>query len=323
VSPKTPVHLLHFTVEDSGPGIEPDEIDKVFEAFVRARAGVQSGEGTGLGLSLSRQFARLMGGDMAVRNVRDEIGHGAVFDFSLRIKPVVVSEYSQPQQTPKIVGLAKNQAEVKVLVVDDSWDNRQLLLEILRPLGCVVKEADDGHTAIEMWHTWRPNLILMDIQMPNMNGYDATREILKNAIGEAPVIIAVTASAFSHERESILEVGCRDFIRKPVHAPVILASIQKHLAVEYVYQASEKNGATAVTPAQRETATAVVSPGLSPALLERLEIAASQADMGQIEACIEIIQLSDANLAAELQRLADEFEYTKILARLQNLETNL
>lgn len=313
---KAPVHLLHFTVEDSGPGIHPEEMDKVFEAFVRARAGVQSGEGTGLGLSLSRQFARLMGGDMTVRNVRNELGHGAIFEFSLRIKPVEVAEVEMPEHPPEIVGLAPHQPEVKVLVVDDSWENRQVLVEMLRPLGFVIKEANDGKEAVELWRTWLPDLILMDMQMPVMNGFDATQTILKNADGAAPVIIAVTASAFSQEREKILELGCRDFIRKPVQTRTILDSIQKHLAVEYIYQESEE-----VQLAKIPAAEAVMPGELPSNLMKRLEKAASEADMNAVESCIDEVEQIDLELAEKLKRLADEFEYGKILARLQKMET--
>ncbi|MCL4263245.1 MAG: response regulator [Anaerolineae bacterium] len=315
-----PIHLLHFTVEDSGPGIELDELDKVFEAFVRAKAGIQSNEGTGLGLTLSRQFARLMGGDMTVRNVNDAPGHGAVFEFTIQVR--LGSGMNEPVKSLPlhIVGLAPEQPEVRVLVVDDNQENRQVLVELLRPLGFVVQEATDGKIAVDAWHKWQPQLILMDLHMPEMDGYEATRAILSQVDGEKPVIIAITASAFSQEREAILEAGCHDFIRKPVQTSYILETIQKHLAVQYLYAEPTKDvGAPPTLPGATngEKAPPVALPS---ALLTQLRQATSQADMEQVETLVTAVYTYNPSLADELQRLADDFEYGKILARLQTEE---
>lgn len=311
-----PLHLLHFTVEDSGPGIEPEELDKVFEAFVRAKAGIQSNEGTGLGLTLSRQFARLMGGDMTVRNVNDEPGHGAIFEFTIRVTPDEVADERARVLPLQIVGLAPDQPEIHVLVVDDNWENRQVLVELLRPLGFVVQEAADGKAAVEAWYRWRPHLILMDLHMPKMDGYEATRTILGQAENQRPVIIAITASAFSHERQAILEVGCSDFIRKPVRTSFILETIQKHLAVQYLYaEATEADTVVpAIVSANGDEANAQALP---PTLLAQLRQATSQADMEKIEVLVTAVASYNPTLADELHRLADDFEYGKILDRLE------
>ncbi|HRQ36314.1 MAG TPA: response regulator [Chloroflexota bacterium] len=314
-----PIHLLHFTVEDSGPGIESDELDKVFEAFVRAKAGIQSNEGTGLGLTLSRQFARLMGGDMTVRNVNNEPGHGAIFEFTIHIKPDEGADERTKAAPLQIVGLAPDQPETRVLVVDDNWENRQVLVELLRPLGFVVDEVADGKAAVEAWHVWQPQLILMDMHMPKMDGYEATRTILGQADGQKPVIIAITASAFSHEREAILGAGCSDFIRKPVQTSYILETIQKHLAVQYLYaEATEVD--TAVPAIVGANGQEAEPPTLPPMLLTQLRQATSQADMEQIEKLVTAVHAYNPALADELQRLADDFEYGKILGLLQTEE---
>ncbi len=318
---EAPVHLLHFTVQDTGPGIEPDELDKVFEAFVRAKAGIQSNEGTGLGLTLSRQFARLMGGDMTARNVNDEPGHGAIFEFTIRVRPGGdLTEWAKPPAR-RIIGLAPDQPAMRVLVVDDSWENRQVLVELLRPLGFIVREVSDGKEAVDAWQQWQPQLILMDLHMPEMDGYEATRTILSQVNGQKPVIIAITASAFSQEREAILEAGCHDFIRKPVQTSYILETIQKHLALQYLYavDGDETNAPTIVPGATNgEKAQPATLP---PTLLTQLRQATSQADMEQVETLVTAVYTFDPSLADELRRLADDFEYGKILARLQTEET--
>jgi signal transduction histidine kinase/CheY-like chemotaxis protein len=319
---ETPIHLLHFSVADSGPGIEPEELDKVFEAFVRAKAGIQSGEGTGLGLSLSRQFARLMGGDMTVRNVNDEPGHGAIFEFTIRVKPEAVRDEQGRQPQRHVLGLAPQQPEVRVLVVDDNWENRQVLVQLLRPLGFAVQEVADGKEAVESWQQWRPHLILMDLHMPEMDGYEATRTILGQVNGHKPVIIAITASAFSHERDAILQVGCSDFIRKPVQTDQILEAIQKHLAVQYLYGDEVAIGerATVLPAAASPNGEESTEIALPTGLLSQLTQATSQADIEQIEALVTAVHTHSPALAAELQRLADDFEYGKILSRLQTIK---
>lgn len=317
--PDAPMHLLHFSVEDSGPGIEPEDLDKVFEAFVRAKAGVQSGEGTGLGLSLSRQFARLMGGDMSVRNVRGEPGHGAIFEFFMRVIPVaggLMTTLPLPQQ---VVGLVDGHAEVRVLVVDDNWENRQLLVQLLQPLGFQVEEAQNGQLAVEVWQRWQPHLILMDMHMPQMNGYEATRTILRQANGAEPVIIAVTASAFNEERESILEVGCRDFLRKPVQTTHVLDAIHQYLGVHYVYAEAENQAAAVPVMAQTGASLPEALAALPAEIQAQLIDATSQADMGQVNELIAVIQRHDPSLAAKLKRLADDFEYGKILTWLKTV----
>ncbi len=315
-----PVHLLHFTVADTGPGIEPDELDKVFEAFVRAKAGIQSNEGTGLGLTLSRQFARLMGGDMTVRNVKDEPGYGAIFEFTIRVRPGDDPAEPGGDNSLRIIGLAPDQPEIRVLIVDDNWENRQVLVQLLRPLGFAVQEAVDGKVAVDAWRHWQPHLILMDMHMPEMDGYEATRAILTQADGQEPVIIAITASAFSHEREAILSAGCRDFIRKPVRTGYILEVIQKHLAVQYLYAEATEMATAVPSTTGANGAEAKDAGPLPPALLAQLQQATAQADMAQIENLVTAVSQYNPSLAEELQRLADEFEYGKILTRLQTEE---
>lgn len=318
-----PLHFLHFSVEDSGPGIEAEEMDKVFEAFVRAKAGIQSGEGTGLGLSLSRQFARLMGGDMTVHNVGGAPGNGAIFKFTIQIVPMADPVKAAAAPSKRIVGLAPHQPTIRLLVVDDNRDIRLMLLDILRPLGFAVDEASDGQEAVEKWATWRPHLILMDLRMPEMDGYEATQLIREQASESEPVIIAITASMFSRDQETILAAGCQDFIYKPLQTEQILDVIKKYLGVEYVYESVSGAGAvpTAVEPhllgldSLSQAFTQLPKP-----LRMQLRQATAQADMGQIDTLITQIQGYNSTLANELKRLADDFEYGKIVAWLQNIE---
>lgn len=161
--------------------------------------------------------------------------------------------------------------------------------------------------------------------MPEMDGYEATRAIFSQADEQKPVIIAITASAFSRQREAILQAGCSDFIRKPVQTSYILETIQKHLAVQYLYadEAVAAMSATAV-PANGHTGHDESSgePPLPALLLAQLQQATSQADMEQIEQLVTAVREHNPPLAEELHRLAEDFEYSKILARLQTVKTS-
>ncbi|MEM9539477.1 MAG: response regulator [Cyanobacteria bacterium P01_E01_bin.42] len=166
---------IYFAVEDTGCGIATEEIDRLFEAFVQAEAGRKAVEGTGLGLTITRQFITLMGGEISVRS---NVGEGSVFEFYL-VSSIV--ETLPDSKTPKqrVVGLQDPAIAYRILVVDDTRENCLLLTKLLRPIGFDVREARNGKEAIAIWETWFPHLILMDTRMPIANGYEATREIRK------------------------------------------------------------------------------------------------------------------------------------------------
>lgn len=223
---------LRFEVEDTGPGITPDEMEHLFSAFVQTGAGHKSQEGTGLGLAISRHFVEMMGGTIAVANAMQQ---GALFTVTV---PVEVAETTEAAIVPtrQVVALAPDQPTYRILVVEDQWTNRRLLVKLLAALGFEVQEAENGQQAIALWQSWQPQLILMDMRMPVMDGYEATRQIKAAPQGKTPVIIALTASAFEEDRAAILACGCEDFVRKPFQEGVLLEKIAEHLGVRYLYQ---------------------------------------------------------------------------------------
>ncbi|MFN6558423.1 MAG: PAS domain S-box protein [Nostoc sp. ChiSLP01] len=223
---------LHFEVEDTGPGIAPAEIEKLFKPFVQTEAGWKSQQGTGLGLSISQQFVHLMGGNISVSST---LSQGTIFSFDLQISLAEEAETPIRQLKQRVIGLEANQPTYRILVVEDKWENRQLLAKILLSLGFEVRQAENGQEGVKLWQTWEPQLIWMDMQMPVMDGYEATKQIRATLKGQATVIIALTASAFEEERFVILSAGCNDFVRKPFREEVILNMMSKYLGVRYVY----------------------------------------------------------------------------------------
>ena len=228
--------MLQLEVQDTGPGIPSDQIDRVFEAFVQAE-GAQNGEGgTGLGLTISKSLVEMMDGEITVDS---EPGRGTLFRVTI---PMQLAEAMAPapgeETVAEVIGLQAGQPEWRILVADDNLENRTLLTNLLTRVGFTVQEAENGKEAMAVFEDWRPHLIWMDMRMPVMDGYEATRAIraLPGGNADAVKIVAVTASAFEEQREEILASGCDDLVRKPFREHEIFAAMAQLLDVEYVYE---------------------------------------------------------------------------------------
>lgn len=224
---------LIFTIEDTGPGIEPAEIPILFDPFVQTSSGKKSQEGTGLGLPISRQFVQLMGGEIKVNST---LGQGTTFSFNIKISLASETEIQSQTNHPRAIALAPNQPSYRILIVDDLKDNRHLLIMLLKPLGFELREAENGQEALNLWSTWQPHLIWMDMRMPIMDGYEATKRIKATEQGQKTIIIALTASALEEDRISILSTGCDDFVRKPFQEEIIFEKMSLHLGLRYIYE---------------------------------------------------------------------------------------
>ena len=224
--------LIQFEIEDTGPGIDPNEMHYLFEAFGQTALGQKSQEGTGLGLPISQQFVQLMGGEIQVES---DVGRGTTFRFAIPVTLTTSREVPERAATRQVIGLAANQPTYRILAVDDRAANRKLLVQLLTPLGFQVREAANGEEALQVWEEWEPHLIWMDIRMPVMDGYQASQKIRAHIKGQATVIIALTASAFEENRSLVLSVGCDDFVRKPFEEKILYEKMVQHLGVQFLY----------------------------------------------------------------------------------------
>ncbi|HEY9596476.1 MAG TPA: PAS domain S-box protein [Cyanophyceae cyanobacterium] len=299
---------LIIEVEDTGEGIAPEELESLFDAFVQTKTGQQVQEGTGLGLAITYKFVQLMGGTIAVQS---KLGHGTLFQFNVKISPVCSADIPVEQPTRRIIALEPNQPRYRILLVDDALDNRQLLIKLLSPLGFELREACNGLEAIDIWQQWQPHVILMDMRMPVMDGYEATKRIKSTIQGQATAIVAVTASSFEQEQSVILSVGCNGFIRKPFRAASIFDALHNHIGVRYVYEESVAASTPVTTKANVLSAEALAT--LPPELVVRLYQATIELDAEQIQTAIAQIRKVDESLAYTLTSLADNFQYETIL----------
>ncbi len=242
--PDTDPVQLEFTVSDTGLGMTPEELGMLFQAFVQTDTSKKVSEGTGLGLAISRQFVQLMGGDIQVTS---EKGMGSSFCFTIQVKAVDASAVAQAQEQEKVIGLAPGQPLYRLLVVDDVADNRDILNQLLTSVGFQVREACHGQEAIQIWQEWDPHLIWMDIRMPVMDGFEATRQIKSQLQGRQTRVIALSASGFEHDRERAEAAGFDQFVMKPFREATIFQVLQDQLGVEFVYQSAQ--AATPVTVA--------------------------------------------------------------------------
>ncbi|NJL21761.1 MAG: response regulator, partial [Leptolyngbyaceae cyanobacterium SM1_3_5] len=304
--PPTPL-ILHFAVSDTGPGIHPAELETLFDLFVQTESGRRSQQGTGLGLAISRKFIRLMGGDIRVHST---IAQGTTFDFTLPVQVVAVDlPQPQPQPQPQIARLAPNQRSPKILVAEDHPANRSIVVQLLTQVGFDVREAEDGTGAIDLARQWQPDLILMDMQMPNVDGYEATRQI--KAIVPAPVVIALTASAFREQWQQMQAVGCEDCISKPFQMEDLLKTIAAYLDVCYVYR-------DAPAPPQRERIPLRSSDlAVLPTIWRKsFQQSASRLDTQQCYQLIRQIAGEHQEIAMRLRLLVDDFRFDTLLELL-------
>jgi CheY-like chemotaxis protein len=327
-------------VEDTGPGIAPDELDSIFEAFVQTKTGQETQEGTGLGLSISKKFVQLMGGNLTVSS---QLGQGTIFKFNIQVgtagptanQQLTLSEVEGSKIYNRVIALEPGQPRYRILITDNYRDNRQLLVQLLKPLGFEVREASNGQEAMEIWDNWQPHLIWMNMRMSVMDGYETTRQIKsKIAKRESKIetaIIALTGSTLDEERELALSAGCDDFMRKPFKEADIFEMMHKHIGVRYVYDEGSKVAESQVskekskTRAERSRSIQNLKSkiaALPSDLLTNLEQAAIRLDTNMVDSLINETRSHNAAVADMLATLAGDFRYDEIAALLQKAKEN-
>ncbi len=309
---------LGFEIEDTGQGIIQEQIKDLFNYFVQTDAGKKTQEGTGLGLSITRNFIQMMGGNIQVKS---EIGQGSLFSFDIVVELSDGKDIEAAPRHQKVIGIEPDQSTKRILVVEDREANRKLLVKLLEPFssqsgsgGLEIREAVNGKEALEIWEEWSPDLIFMDMRMPEMNGHEATRRIREQVKGHSTVIIALTASAFEEDRKLILSEGINDFIRKPFKEHEIFEALKKYLGVRFIYAEDHPRGAQEDDLAEMAASGAAKEMRLMPAEWKaQLHQAASAADGEQIHQLIGQIREEHKTLAGVLEGLAAQYRFDLIL----------
>ncbi|VXD21792.1 PAS domain S-box protein [Planktothrix paucivesiculata] len=304
--------LLSFEIEDTGSGISAEELELLFQPFIQTETGRKSQQGTGLGLSISKQFVELMGGEITVSS---QVGKGTIFRFYIQAKLAIFSDVSCQEIPQRVIGLAPNQPSYRILVVDDNWTNRQLVIKVLKPLGFQLREAENGQEAITIWENWQPNLIFMDMRMPIMDGYETTRRIKQHSPqGQSTVIIALTASALQQDQSVFLSAGCDDFIRKPFRVDLLFKKISEYLGVSFIYEedAPEVNSSPPQLNNLAELTPEVLAL-LPKSIVQELYQASQKLNSKLVNQAIKKIPVSHQPISQLLIQLADNFRYDLIM----------
>jgi PAS domain S-box-containing protein len=304
---------LRLEVQDSGPGIAPDKQQQIFKPFEQLGHPLTGGQkGTGLGLSISRALVELMGGQIGVDS---EPGKGSLFWVDVPVQPAEgASVHVSEAKRPEVIGLAPDQPACRVLVAEDDEQNRMLLVSLLQAAGFEMCEAVNGEEAIAQFQAWQPHFIWMDMRMPVLDGYQATRHIRALPGGDAVKIVAITASVFKEQHGQILEAGCDHIVHKPYRRWDILETMGRLLGLHYIY---EEANATMTAPPPLSETQAQAALSLDPALRSELIEAAQLGDQERFEVALGKLVVEHAGVATFLRRLSDDYRFDVILRHLE------
>ncbi len=221
--------IARFVIEDTGIGIGPDDLERIFMPFERSgSASARSDIGTGLGLAITKLLTELMGGEVTVSS---QPGHGSRFEIRMYLSRVA-SPKTTPRKEADIAGY--HGAVRRILVVDDQATQREVLVQMLLPLGFDVQEAASGEACLAAVAQVAPDAVLLDIAMPGIDGWDTSRALRRDG-AKFPVVM-VSANAFENDPDKIAAAGCSDFIVKPVLVSELLAKLEWHLDLHWIYR---------------------------------------------------------------------------------------
>jgi PAS domain S-box-containing protein len=299
---------LRVEIEDSGPGISATELTNIFTPFAQGEAGVIAG-GTGLGLPISRRLAEMMGGSITVETT---VGRGSCFRFDMPLEPSDAAVKEKSPAPRLVTGLESGSGPFRILVVDDMQINRDLLCDLLQPLGFEIRQAENGAEALTIFEEWAPHAVLMDMRMPVMDGYEATRRIKATEKGRDTPVIAVTASAFKDSEDQILATGVSAYLRKPFRAEELYDTLGGCLGLRYVYADDSPVADKGVTPNQLPAINAERVAALPADILQAMRQAVDEGDMTRLAELIDQIEPQDDDVAQVLHALANRYDYVQL-----------
>lgn len=312
---------IRFQVADSGIGIASDQLDEIFQPFQQVGENSRKVEGTGLGLAISGQLIEKMGGTLQVKST---LGIGSTFWFDLDLPETHPSMETTNVLKRTITGIKGKKR--KILVVDDKPTNRSILVNLLEPIGFDVLDAVDGQDGLDKAQAFLPDAILIDLVMPNLDGFETTRRLRTMAALKDIIVIAISASVFEFDQQQSLKVGCNDFLPKPIREDELLQKLQEHLKLEWICENEGETGETSNDKDKQENSQvsfASASPDFPIPPTEEIAVFLDLAMRGDLRAIAKrATQLEESNLqwrpfANHLRQLAKGFKGRQILEFLQ------
>ncbi|MEM9543926.1 MAG: ATP-binding protein [Cyanobacteria bacterium P01_E01_bin.42] len=302
-------HRLRFSIIDTGVGMEPEQLETIFQPFEQVGDRKKQTEGTGLGLAISRQIVELMGSQLQVKS---ELGKGSTFWFEIEV-PAAREEVA-PSKIVEQDAIAGYQGEKRhILVVDDAFENRSVAASLLEPIGFEISEAENGREAWEKIQQSQPDIIITDLMMPDMNGYELLAAIRTLKTGKNIVTIASSASIFETNRQEAMDAGADAFLPKPVQADQLLQVIQESLQLEWIYEERDP-------PNNRENSTEAIAPPSQEVLEQLLELV-RDGDIQRIKEVVKERLEADptfATFGGEILQLANSFQLKGLAAFIED-----
>ncbi len=302
--------IIRFSISDTGIGMTPEQMEKIFLPFEQVGSASKRAEGTGLGLTICTKIIEMMDSKIQVKS---NLGQGSTFWFDIKV-PISDEWISAASYSSRGKIIGHSGQERKLLIVDDKEVNREVLVEILTPLGFAIAEAENGAEGLAKASSFEPDLIITDIAMPVMDGYEFARQIRQSYSEKIPMI-ACSASVSSSDQSLAIAAGCNNFLPKPVDLEQLFITLQKYLELEWVYQESEN-----LTDPQKSSQQEFIFPPAA-----ELEQIYEASRIGDIDIVInEATRLEQLNpkyksFVAHLIQLADEFNDAGIIKVLEPL----
>jgi len=309
---------IRFEVEDSGIGIASDHLDEIFKPFQQVGENSRKTEGTGLGLAISGQLIEMMGGKLQVKST---LGLGSTFWFDLNLLATHSSTVAVKPVKRTITGVKGNKR--KILIVDDKLTNRSILVNLLEPIGFDVLDAVDGQDGLNKAHEFQPDAILIDLVMPKLDGFEATRRLRSMPVLKHIIVIAISASAFEFDQQQSLQVGCNDFLSKPIREEDLLQKLQEHLKLEWIYENEGEIGEPLKTQDKPDSSQVISTSSSSLPPAEEIAILLDLAMRGDLRAIakratqLEALNPQWSSFSIHLRQLAKGFKGRQILEFLQ------
>ena len=294
---------LSIEVEDSGPGISPELQARLFQPFVQGTNRPAGEASSGLGLAISLQTARAMGGDISLASTQ---GSGSRFCVRLPFETASQEVEAAHPEAASAFALAGETPPHRLLIVEDEAVNRQLLREILAPFNFELREATNGQLALDEIARWRPDLVWMDIRMPVMDGIEATRRIRAMPESGQIKIIALTAHALESERQKIREAGCDEVLRKPYKIREIMGVLSQYLGVKFITSSPPP------TPVLANVSAADLA-ALPTAQLQALTNALAGLEAADCLPLIDTLVVQHKDLAQRLRQMIGDFRFKEVL----------
>ncbi|MBF2005041.1 MAG: response regulator [Chlorogloeopsis fritschii C42_A2020_084] len=305
---QTTNYKIRFEVTDTGVGMSAEQLNKIFQPFEQVGDRKRQAEGTGLGLAISQKIVSLMGSQIEVES---EFGKGSTFYFEVELQEAKDwAKTSRMMQQGTVVGY-RGEKRI-ILVVDDKWENRSVLVNLLEPIGFVLVEASQGEEALEQAIAHKPDLIITDLMMPVMDGFELINRLHQSPQFEKIVVIASSASVFETDQHKSIDAGASAFLPKPVEAETLLELLRKYLQLEWVHEAKVETNTKANIASSNHPAE-MIPPAKE--ILQQLLNLVQDGDIQRIQEMAPQLSASDEKLtlfAQQLMQLASNFQIKRL-----------